>query len=223
MLTTPAEGERIVQLLDTRIGEEVLRRRAVTCIGVGELRTPSKRRQEGQSAFKLRYLGEATAVGGEARRQRPLQGASTIGERALSEDDDTREGFGAVCYRFGALDDVDLVVGIDADLGGVVVAPLLARLADAIIDDEYARAVHAVDDGLRCRCARLQARDAADLGEEGGEVAPEVTLDALGRDLRGDDVGGDRTAVADDLHRREVTLLRAQTQGEGAGAAAELV
>ena len=126
-------------------------------------------------------------------------------------------------YRFGALDDVDLVVGIDADLGGVVVAPLLARLTDAIIDDEYTRAVHAVDDGLRCRRARLQARDAADLGEERGEVTPEVTLDALGRDLRGDNVGGDRTAVADDLHRREVTLLRAQTQGEGAGGAAELV
>ena len=116
-------------------------------------------------------------------------------------------------YRFGALDDVDLVVGIDADLGGVVVAPLLARLADAIIDDEHTRAVHAVDDGLRCRRTRLQARDAADLGEEGGEVAPEVTLDALGRDLGGDDVGGDRTAVADDLHRREVAVLRAQTQG----------
>ena len=78
---------------------------------------------------------------------------------------------------------MDLVVGVDADLGGVVVAPLLARLADAIIDDEHTRAVHAVDDGLRCRRARLQARDAADLGEEGGEVAPEVTLDALGRDL----------------------------------------
>jgi len=80
-----------------------------------------------------------------------------------------------------------------------------------------------VDDGLRCRRARLQARDAANLGEEGGEVTPEVTLDALGRYLRGDDVGGDRTAVADDLHRREVTLLWAQTQGEGAGGAAELV
>ena len=80
-----------------------------------------------------------------------------------------------------------------------------------------------MDDGLCCRRARLQARDAADLGEEGGEVTPEVTLDALGRDLRGDDVGGDRTAVADDLHRRDVAVLRAQTQGEGAGGAAELV
>jgi hypothetical protein len=126
-------------------------------------------------------------------------------------------------YRFGALDDVDLVVGVDADLGGMVVAPLLARLTDAIIDDEHTRAVHTVDDGLRCRRARLQARDAADLGEERGEVTPEVTLDALGRDLRGDDVGGDRTAGTDDLHRREITLLRAQTQGEGAGGAAELV
>ena len=223
VLAAPTEGERIVQLLDTRIGEEVLRRRAVTRIGVGELRTPSERRQEGQGALKLRYLGEATAVGGEARRQRPLQATPTIGERTLPEDDDAREGFGAMRYRFGALDDVDLVVGVDADLGSVVVAPLLARLADAIIDDEHTRAVHAVDDGLRCRRARLQARDAADLGEEGGEVAPEVTLDALGRDLRGDDVGGDGTAVADDLHRREVAVLRAQTQGEGAGGAAELV
>ena len=55
-----------------------------------------------QSAFELRYLGKATAVGGEARRQRPLQGASTIGECTLPEDDDAREGFGAMRYRFGA-------------------------------------------------------------------------------------------------------------------------
>ena len=47
----------------------------------------------------------------------PLQATPVIGERTLPEDDDAREGFGAVCYRFGALDDVDLVVGIDADLG----------------------------------------------------------------------------------------------------------
>ena len=102
-----------------------------------------------------------------------------------------------------------MVIGIYANFGGVVVAPLLSRLADAIIDDEHTRAVHSVDDGLGRGRPRLQARHATDFGEEGSEVAPEVTLDAFGRDLGGDGVGRDRTACSDDLHRSKVTHLRA--------------
>ena len=81
-----------------------------------------------------------------------------------------------------------MVIGIHADFGGVVVAPLLSRLAYAIIDDEHTRAVHPMDDGLGRGRPRLQARHATDFGEEGGEVAPEVALDAFGGDLRRDGI-----------------------------------
>ena len=91
-------------------------------------------------------------------------------------------------YGISTLDDVDLVIGIYADFGSVVVAPLLSGLAHAIVDDEDTCAVHPVDDGLGRGRPRLQARHATDFGEEGSEVAPEVTLDTFGGDLRRDGI-----------------------------------
>ena len=125
-LAAPTEGEGVVELPGTRILQQVASRAAVAPLVIGDLCTPGQLRVARESALQLQEAGVAASISGEAPRQRALQRPPTIGQGLLPEYDDPSDGLGAVGYGLGALEDVHLIVGIHAHLGGVVLPPLLA-------------------------------------------------------------------------------------------------
>ena len=91
-------------------------------------------------------------------------------------------GVAAVEQRGGAFQNLDRVDGLGVNLYAVLVAPLLALLADAVVDHDDAVVAQASDDGLRDAAARGELAHAGLMGHGVDDVGRGRFLQLAGSD-----------------------------------------
>ena len=92
-----------------------------------------------------------------------------IREGFAVEQDHSAEGFGSVAHGLRPFHHIDAAGVVGIEFGRVIHAPLLSLLAHAVVHDEQARAIHAVEHGLGDGGAGLHHAHSFDLFEGGGK------------------------------------------------------
>ena len=120
---------------------------------------------------------------------------SRSGHRYRVEDEDAGHGIGAVHQRGGAFQDLDGMDAGSVDLDAVLIPPLLAFLADAVVHDDHPVVSQAADDRLGDGAAGGDLGHAGLPGDGADDVGrgPRLQIDGL------DDRNGDRDFVQMDV------------------------
>ena len=104
------------------------------------------------------------------------------GNRCVVHNDDTGHRVGAVHQGGGAFDNLHGVHALAIDLHAVLVAPLLALLADTVVDHQHAVVAHSANDGFGDAPARGDLRNTRIFGDGIDDIAKGECLQSLRRD-----------------------------------------
>ena len=137
---------------------------------------------------------DALFIAGKVKRVVPEVGVGLVtaqqidchlirrGNGCVVHNDDTGHRVGAVHQGGGAFDDLHGVHALAIDLHAVLVAPLLAFLADTVVDHQHAVVAHSANHGLGDAPARGDLRDARIFGDGIDDIAKGKCLQSLRRD-----------------------------------------
>ena len=179
----PTEGHRAVGFAQAGVVEQIACRGTVAAVDVRALHAPCRTAaRQGQTRVGRSGQGEASAVAAVERRDVALGLRTHIGEGFAVELDHPAEGFRTVAHGLCAFHHIDAAGGVGVEFGRVIHAPLLSLLAHAVVHDEQARAIHAVEHGFGNGGAGLHHAHSFDLFEGGGKGTAEIFLHFGGRE-----------------------------------------
>ena len=141
-----------------------------------------------------------------------------VGQGFAVEQDHAAEGLRAVAHGFRAFHHIDAPGRVGIELRRVIHAPLLALLPHAVVHDEQARAVHAVENGFGNGGTGLHHAHAFDLFEGRSERVAQIFLHLGRRNALGG--GVDRMDDAPGLHHGLVEAIGQGGEFDAQGAVA---
>ena len=172
--------------------------------------------RKGQTGVGRSRQGEASAVAAVECRDIAFGLRTHIREGFAVEQDDAAECFGTIAHGLRPFHHIDAAGVVGIQFGRVIHTPLLSLLAHAVVHDEQARAIHAVQHRFGDSGAGLHHAHSFDLFEGGGKGTTEIFLHLGRRErLRG---GIARVDDASGLHHGLVEPIgeRAERHAQGA-------
>ncbi len=187
----PSERAGEIGFFETGVFQKVIRRFHIAGFLQRTLRAPRERRQEGVVAFDPSGHRAAAAVARAYETEFAFQ-SGCVAQRFRLRDHHPGNGVGAVPHTGRAFHHTQLAGDERVHFRRVFAAPLLALLANAVVQHQHAVAVQAVDHRLGDRVAGVQARHPADalqrLAQREAAAAVELlfaeAVGGLGRTIR---------------------------------------